>query len=307
MTEVIATVIGVLLGALTTWLFNRSRPHYIICEDSFRARISIGGKPWAWSASWYTGKQDSISFDLGLPQTKIYFNDQAVDMLNVIRLKFRNSGDKLIAHPNLVIKLGESATILGCDLHIEPEQYDVVALHERIQSQPAGSSRDLSPTLVDPNKVAVTLESLYPHNISQEMVVVDIFCAGEIDNPEIHGRGTFPDGSVWATKFEPWRESQKRIQRRVNLFNGANLVGLLAVFIGYMIWRRPSGLVTIHPSALAAWASHPLFLILIVWLVLLLGYAFYMGLRGWSLSLPMPFLKRRLVIFFWRKRDKSAK
>ncbi len=309
MAEVIAAIVGVLLGALVTWLLNRSRPHYMVCEDSFKARIAIGGKPWSWSVSWHrqVGQQDFVSFAMGLPQTKIFFKDQTVDVLTVLRLKFRNSGDKVINHPKVVIKLGESARILGCDIHFEPERSEVEATQKKkkIQSEPSTSECDSSFTIVEPdNKIAVALGALYPHNATQEVAILDIYCSGEIKNPEVSGRGTFQDGSVWATKFEPWEESQNRARRRVNRFNLANITGLLVVFIGYMIWRPPTGLVIIDSSAITAWVSHPLFFVLVGWVVLLLGYAFYMGMRGWLLRLPIPFLKRALEISIQRIRDK---
>jgi hypothetical protein len=305
MAEIIAAVVGVLLGTLISWLRSRSRPHYLVCEDYFRARIALGGKPWDWSVSWYAGKQGSIALEAGLPQTKVLYKDQPVNVLSVLRLRFRNTGERIIDHPNVMVKLDESTRILGCAIHLEPERPDVGGV-ENIQSERAIAQRDSNSRIVEPNKVAVTLESLYPHSAAEEVAILDIYCSGEIQNPEVSGQGRFQDGSVWATKFEPWQESRKRVRRRVSLFNLANVLGLLVLCAVYMIWQPPLGLVSIHLSAMAAWASHPLFFVLATWLVLLVGYAFYMAMRGWYLALWLPFLGRDLVVSLRRRRPKKT-
>jgi hypothetical protein len=296
MAEVIAAIVGVLLGALVSWLLSRSRPHYLVCEDSFRARLAISGQPWTWSVSWQSGKQSSVSLDIGLPQTQVLCKEIAVDVLTVLRLKFRNAGDKIIDHPTVAVKLNESAKILGCDIHLEPERFEVEATQGEIQARPASVDHFSSSTIVEPNKTVIVFDSLYPHNVRQEVAVLDIFCSGEIGSPTVSGQGIFKDGSVWATKFEPWEESQRRTRRRVGAFNNANAIGLLVAIIAYSIWRPPSGLITINGVAVSKWASQPLFLMLAGWLLLFGGYAFYMAMRGWYLTLPIPFLKRRLEI-----------
>ena len=42
MAEVVAAIVGVVLGTVVTLWISRYRPHYIVCEDAFRVRLAVG-------------------------------------------------------------------------------------------------------------------------------------------------------------------------------------------------------------------------------------------------------------------------
>jgi len=308
MAEVIAAIVGVLLGALVSWWVNRSRPHQIVCEDSFKARIALKEPFWQWSISSYTGTRKGVaSFDLdiGLPQTQLLFKDKAVDVLTVLRLKFRNTSEKVIERPKIWVRLAESAAILGCESHVEPERFDIEPAQE-VQSEPVSAGRNSCTTVIESNKAVVTLDSLYPHSANREVAILDIFCLGEVSQPEVSGQGVFQDGSAWAVKFEPWEESQSRVGRRVRAFNYVNTAGVLVGVIAFLIWQSPSGLIEVDTDAVVQLASHPFSLILAGWIVLFLCYNFYLLMRGWYMSLWIPFLRLRFLIYRIRYRRKRS-
>lgn len=299
MYEIIAAIIGVVLGGIVTWWLNKSRPLFIVCEDSFRALLTIGGKPWEWTSEWRSGKEQSlVSFGIGLPDTKMLFREMPINTLSVLRLKFRNTGHVVIDEPKIDIYLGESANILGCDIHLEPEQIRLQNINRENEKMFEKSKVTPEAINFEKNKIALTLKNLYPFSINQEVTILDIFCNGEIGDIRVSGRGVLQDGLIWATKFEPWIVSRKRIVKNVQRFNKFNYLGLLIALLGYLIFNPPLGLITINSRAVGQWTNNIWFITIVIWLILNLAYAFYMGMAGWYLGVRLPFIKRRLVVAF---------
>jgi hypothetical protein len=297
MFEIVAAIIGVVLGAIATWWLNRSRPLFIVCEDSFRARLAIGGELWDWTSEWRSGKEQSlVSFGIGLPETKMLFRETPINTLSVLRLKFRNTGHVVVNEPKIDILLADSAIILGCDIHLEPEQIKSRNLNTENENKLEKST--ITPELIyfEKNRIALTLENLYPFGINQEVTILDIFCNGEIGDINVSGRGVLQDGLIWAVKFEPWLESRKRVVKNVGRFNSINILGLLIAILGYIVVKPPLDLLTFNSRAWEHWIGNIWFTVIAAWLVLFLTYAFYMAMKGWYLNLRLPFIKRRLVI-----------
>ena len=310
MAEVIAAIVGVVLGTVVTWWISRYRPHYILCEEAFRVRLAVGKSLGAKSLSWTSTEKGllALDVDIGVPYTEVRVKDTPVETLVVQRLKLRNVGQKLIAEPEVHVQLGQTATILGCDVysdfelsHSEAEGDSVVSLEPLTPQQSVPC-----PTIIDRNQVTVTLKPLYPYKANRQVVILDIICAGDTGTPVVQGQGVFQeDQSVWTVKFEPWELSRARIQRRVRIFNNVSTVGLFFAIIAFLVWRPPIGILTISTASAVRWASHPLAIAMISALLVYFCYAMYMGMRGWSLSLPLPSLKRKMVVYFARARKKT--
>jgi len=298
MFEILAAVIGVILGAAISWWLSRTSPLLIVCEDSFRTRLTIGGEPWEWTFRWHTsGKEQSlVSFGIGLPETKMLFKETPINTLSVLRLKFRNAGHIVIPKPKIYIHLSETAKILGCDIHTEPEQISSQNLDIKSENKTEKDTISPEQTEFQHNTAIVTLDNLYPFNMSQEVTIVDLFCNGEIGETKVFGRGVLQDGAIWMVKFEPWLNARKRITKNVQLFNQINILGLLIAIVGYFIVKPPFNLIVINEFFWKEWSSGYWFTAVVVWLLSYIIYMFYMAMKGWAINLKLPFINRRLFI-----------
>ena len=280
MGEIIGAIVGALLGGFFTWLLTRRRPHHIVCDEEFRG-----------------------TFALGVPETRILYRDVPVEKLGVIRLNFRNVGSQVIESPRLTVRLDEDVQVLDVLASMSPER-GIVGFEDQREAQSGeGTSQQELPvkTIVKTNSVQVLADRLNPYSLNQETVTVDIFAGGEIKKVDVLGSGVLRDGTGWSVSFQPWREIQARRVRRMNVFNKVNFYALLLLGITYLIWRPPLGILSINMSTASGWLRDPILWILVAWGLLFLAWAFYWGLRGWVLYLPMPFFGRRVRISFERR------
>lgn len=282
MGEIIGAIVGAVLGGLFTWFLTRRRPHHIVCDEEFRG-----------------------TFALGVPETRILYRDVPVEELGVLRLKFRNTGSQVIESPKLTIRLDDDVRVLDALGAVFPER-GVVAFEDQREDQLAKDAlqqRQSVQTAVKVNAVQVSLDRLNPYSLNQEIVTVDVFGKGAITKVEMLGSGILKDGSGWSVSYQPWREAQRRRARIITAFVGVNFIALFLASIAYLIWQPLTGILSLNTVAAYAWLRDPLLWVLVVWGLLLLAFMFYMGLRGWWLALPMPFLGRRVRISFEKTRN----
>jgi hypothetical protein len=260
---------------------------------------------WDWEIAWQKEEDTaSVSLAIGLPQTQIVFEDIAVELLTVLRLKFRNTSDRIIKQPRLSVELDEGIRILGCDVYFEPEQVDV-GRGEEARFRSKDSTDNVGREIVDPNQVTVSVDAMYPHRACQEALVVDVFCAGEAGDPQVSGRGDFQDGSVWTTKFQPWKEERRQSLHRIKILGDAGAIVLSIATLGYMvwvIWRSPFGSLQ-DTGNLSKLVAHPFALALVVGYTLLGALFVWMLCRGWYVAFRLPFAKLAFLIRLVRLSD----
>ncbi len=294
MVEIIAAIIGSILGGFLTWWFSRYRPNYIVCNEEFRAELRIGGPLKNWDAWWNISESYAkISLQIGLPRTQLLFEGQAVEQLSLVTLRFYNSSDKPINNPTILIKLAEGANILGCDTLFKPERIDQPSSPGQIAPD---SSEKMCKTVVDDNKIYLTLDTLFPHGLNREALILDITCSGKSGPISVVGQGKYDDGSAWATKFETFEETKKRTTKQVRKIGRilifANIAALMN-FIFYLLQTYPK--ISFNSRLDGAFNTQQ-FYILVGCLALFACYDIFLIIRNKRLIFGIPFTNRRVVV-----------
>lgn len=262
------------MGGLFTWVLIRKQPNYIMCEEELSYRIS-----------------------LGLPETRVLYRNLPVETLYMLRLKVHNAGSSVIENAKFIIRLNKNIRILGSSGGISPER---------------DSSESSCQIVVKDHEVHVLLDRIFPYTLNQDTVHVDIFSDEEIEVLNTFGSGVLKDGSGWSIKYQPrkpqyirflgvwWTAPPTKREGAYLIFTIVNFLALLIATITYLFWRPPTGVFSINSYALQMWFGDPVLWIITGWIVLFLAWAFAMGLHGWSLPIPMPFLGRVIHIKFVR-------
>lgn len=276
MAEIMAAIIGATLGAVFSWYYSRSQPHFIFCREEFQSRLTTD-----------------------FSQTRITYRDTAVEQLYVLRLRFQNMGDRVIHHPLFLISVKDDVEILGCEVSFDPPRQNPLDTHDLSEVERQTATRAISN--VKENEVKVSLDMIYPANTTQESVLIDILTTTGINGLVVRGKGEFEDRTAWGLKFEPWFETRRKINNRVRMFNRLSVIGLSVLTIVLVYIHRADRIITIDTDLLRKLMVDPFFVVLAILLIIFLTYAFIMGLRGWILWIPLPFFSRIVEIRFRRK------
>lgn len=298
MYEIIAAILGAVIGGYLAWRFSRYRPKHIICEERFRSEICIGGPLKNWSAWWNTSERGArFSLLIGLPNTRVLFQDEAVDKLTFLTLVFRNTSDKPINNASILVKLDDEARVLGCKSAFKPERHVGSPSSESLG--PLADRTKLEPccTAVDKSKLQLEIDTIFPYKLNQEILTLDIICSGKAGEPEILGQGTLDDGNAWAARFEHWEETERRAYRRLRAIGRALLLGF-ALYSAYFVYFVLRTYPRIRRNDRLAWLlTTPQVTVCVGYLLIQLVYLGYLLLyKKMRLRIPIPFSKRRLVI-----------
>jgi len=277
MGEIIGAIVGAILGGLFTWFLTRKQQNYIICDEEYRAR-----------------------FALGMPEARILYKDVPVEELGILTLKFRNTGSQVIENPKMTVRLNEGVQVIEAFPSISPERGFIGFEEQQESESEEDACQRYSPVEISLKNdlVQVSVDRFNPYNLNQETITVDMLAEEAIKTVDVLGSGTLSDGTGWSVRFQPRKELVERRVRRVNLVNRVVLLLWFFFSIIYSVWRPPLGILSVNRSTAIQWLSDPLLWILAAWVLLWIIWAFYWGLRGFYLSLPIPLFKRRVQVSF---------
>jgi len=276
MDEIIGAIIGAVLGVILTWYFTRRRPTRVLFDWIRRYHIV-----------------------LDLPDTKILYRDTPLEKLYVLGLSAHNTGFQVIENPKFVLRLQEGIRILGASAEVSPDREGVDC---RVS--------------IRGNEVEFTLNRLYPYSLNQELALINLFSDSELSElsvAQIYGNGVFQDGTGWSTHYRPTKakyipllgmsfyppEGREIIYVTLTAIGFVELVGAT---IACLLLNPPIGILSVDFHALQLWLNNFWSWLWLSSLVFFISWAFAMGLRGWVLPIPMPFLGRAIHIWFVRTR-----
>jgi hypothetical protein len=304
MTTIIAAVIGlagIAMGAFfNKWLMRKPMPYWISCEDYFHAKVQLGEPLCDWEGSLWRKKDGellSLDVGIGVPNTKIIYHNTEVKSLEVFQYKFRNLGDRKIQNGNIEIALGESAQILGYQFKTEIDQIDLND-HEQ-ESKYLIALEEPETKVIKDGIIHIEFSesiNLPSYHTSRKVGILNIYSSGEIKGPLLGGEGAFNDETSWGLKFETWRETRQRIQRRVQYLSRTAL-SIWIILLVVLIFLLPGNIWSINVYNFLAFLSKPFSIVFFSFTFLLLVYAIILAIRGWFLNIKIPFLKRYLIIY----------
>jgi hypothetical protein len=266
MAEIIAAIIGALIGGLFALLLSRKRPSYIVCEVQYQGR-----------------------FSLPFSETRILFRDNPIDELYLTRLSFRNMGTQVLEKPAFTVKFRNVPHVLGVSVDVSPDR----ALDDTL----------LCETAVQENVIRLEPTIFYPYQLNQEVLTIDVFTRSDAAIAGVIGHGVNRDGTGWSVRFGgswvsiPLLGAVAPTRKALIYGLGMYFVFLLTIvmLIGYLGWHVLSGLIIVNAAYFRTMLRDPLLLVILVWSVIIFSVAFTLALRGWFLPIPLPF-KRVLTI-----------
>jgi hypothetical protein len=263
MWEVVAAIVGVLLGALITWIASRKRPNHVEYREVGQYR-----------------------FRLPAP-AKIVVGGQTLEAMHLTRLALSNRSNQAIKQPQFKVEIAPEVRVLSFDVSVSPERV---------------SPNDIPQVNAQQNTATVTLPILFPYALNREVLLIDLYSVEEIQQYSILGAGLTDDQYGWAVKeAKDWirlpivgfRIQNSRLGWVAAGIAFGFVVGWL-LLIGYLLWQMATGL--INGPYLLTMVTRPLFLGLLVFVLLMTGSGFLIALQGWWLNLPIPFTHRRLYV-----------
>jgi hypothetical protein len=274
MIEIIAAIVGAVAGGLITWILAKKKPSYVICEEEF--------------------SEDLV---LNLPETRFLFRDEPMESLHITRLGFRNMGTKVLEKPVFTVNVEKDSRIIGALHTFKPER---------------GKSENLLCQIeTEGDTLKITPSTLYPYELNQEILVIDIFTEEKTSIIAALGNGINSDGTGWSVRFiKRWVELSllnvyapaDPLARFLGLGLYTALITSIFVLIGYFAWHTSKGLIIVNKQYLESMQNSIAFWIIIVisTLVILisLGFGFF---REAPFPIPLPF-KRILWIEFRRRK-----
>lgn len=281
MIAILGSIAGALVGAFVSWLINRKRPHYIFCEEEYKAHYD-------WQ---------------GVPETKIMLRDTPFAVLGLLDLRFRNMGSMAIESPKITVRLNEKAQIVNAISKITPERVELKKSESEQTEENLPAKRTPVSIAINKNSVDLSIDYLIPFNTNRETVAVEVFTDGKIENVQILGNGVLRDGSAWAVLYKSKEKVYAKKYKIVTLISVSSLLILLVLVVVNIYLYIPQILSTSGvQTVLNQWIVDPLFWVLAGWLMVTLGGHLYLGWKGTYMNIPVPFTTKELVIGFWRRR-----
>jgi hypothetical protein len=268
MWEVVAAIIGVLLGALVTWLASRKKPNLVEYHEIGQYR-----------------------FHLPTP-AKIVFGGQTLDAMHLTRLALMNRSNQIIKQPQFRIEIDAETDILSVDVSLSPGRV----------------SPDETPKLQrEGNATTLTLPMLFPYALNQEQLFVDIYSLEEIQDYKILGAGLTDDQYGWAVSQAKeyirlpligYHIRNSRIAWLAALAWLGFVVGWIA-FVIYLIWQMANGL--LNQENLLSMVTSPMFVILLFVALAFTAISVGFGFYGWNVQIGIPFTRRYVFVAIRRR------
>jgi hypothetical protein len=282
MTELISAVTGAIVAALATWLFTRKRLTYIQCNLAHRS-----------------------FFHVGLPGVHFLVRDEAIKHFGVAQFRFHNTGSKVISQPRFALCLSDYVKIMSASSRVLPDEQDEPAITQRGEESKGSRCKSGRSSLeVDGSTIRISVDTLFPHELKGEEIILDVFTNMPIEpdrDVRVTGQGTLSDGTGWAAQFSGVAASDRLWKNPIFLANRVVMIGLLVSLVVYLAARRPWDIFKADPALLATALRDPFLWSWLGAFVLFTMWMFVLGMRGRAFTLPMPFLRRHLMVRFGRR------
>lgn len=275
MVEIIAAIVGAVVGGIITWILAKKKPSYVICEEQF-----------------------AEDFELNLPEIRFFFRDKPINGLHITRLKFSNMGVRVLERPIFIVNVEENNKIIGALHDFQPERKNS-NLQCQIEIEEEGDSLRIIPI------------TLYPYELNQESLLVDILTEDEASVIGVWGNGINSDGTGWSVKFsKKWVElpllsvyaPANPLARFLVLGLYTSLIASILLLTGYFAWHISRGLIVINSQYFISLRNSVDFWVIIVVptliILLSLGFGFF---RDAPFPIPLPFNKLLWIQFKRRK------